>query len=228
MLGLSWEFRTYHTARVIRNVIEAKNTDELGLSQIAIEPGKPVMTASPSPAVGECIFAFFQFETKLGRGRGIVNLTATDNSGAHWKAFTMYTCLQELKGCEERARDRRPRGLEKGETKNWLDKRQETESMESAEPTVIVIGAGQGGLNLAARLGTLDILTLVIERNPRVGDNWRNRYKSYLPRTRFLIEGLFFMIPFGTTICLICPSLKTGLFSLPKVSSAALINANKR
>ena len=186
------------------------------------------MTVTLSPAVGECIFAFFQFETKLGRGRGIVSLTATDKSGAHWKAFTIYTCLQELKSHEERARDRRPRGFEKGEMKNWLDKRRETESMESAEPTVLVIGAGQGGLNLAARLGTLDILTLVIERNPRVGDNWRNRYKSYLPKTQFLIEGLFFMIPFGTIICLICPSLKTGLFSLPKVSSAGLMNANKR
>ena len=184
--------------------------------------------SSPSPALGECIFAFFQFETNLGRGRGIVSLTATDEAGAHWKAFTIYTCLQELKGYEERVRDRRPRGIEKGETKNWLDKRQETENMEGAEPSVIVIGAGHSGLNIAARLGTLDILTLVVERNPRVGDNWRNRYKSYLLKTEFLIEGLFFMIPFGTTICLICPSLKTGLSSLPKVYSARLIEANKR
>ena len=179
------------------------------------------MMLSPSPAIGECVFAYFKFETKVGRGRGIVNLTASDKSGAHWKAFTIYTCLQELKGYEERLRGRRPRGAENSETKNWLDKRKETESMEDAEPTVLVIGAGHSGLNIAARLGMLDILTLVIERNPRVGDNWRNRYKSYFPpQTEYLIEGWFSMIPCGSIICPTCPSLNTGLFSLQKVYSS--------
>jgi putative flavoprotein involved in K+ transport len=160
-------------------VIAEKNTDELGLTNVAIEPGKPVLILNPSPAIGECIFAFFTFETKVGRGRGLVNLTASDKSGEQWKGFTIYMCLQELKGFEERVRNRRPWGVEKDETKNWLDKRRETESMENKDPTVIVIGAGHSGLNIAARLGMLDILTLVIERNPRVGDNWRNRYNSY-------------------------------------------------
>ena len=36
-------------------------------------------------------------------------------------------------------------------------------------------GAGQGGLTSAARLQNLGIPTLIIDRNPRVGDNWRNR-----------------------------------------------------
>jgi putative flavoprotein involved in K+ transport len=153
-----------------------------------METEKSIIEACPSPAVGECIFAFFRFETKLGRGRGIVNLTPTDKSGEHWKAFTIYTCLQELKGYEERVHDRRPRGVEKGETKNWLDQRKETETMENGEPTVVVIGAGHSGLNIAARLGMLDILTLVIDRNQRIGDNWRNRYKSY-PSQMTMLTG---------------------------------------
>jgi putative flavoprotein involved in K+ transport len=41
-----------------------------------------------------------------------------------------------------------------------------------------VVGAGQGGLTIAARLKQLGVDTLVVERNPRVGDNWRNRYRS--------------------------------------------------
>ena len=43
---------------------------------------------------------------------------------------------------------------------------------------MLIVGGGQAGLTLAARLRTLGIDTLVLERNPRVGDNWRNRYRS--------------------------------------------------
>jgi cation diffusion facilitator CzcD-associated flavoprotein CzcO len=52
--------------------------------------------------------------------------------------------------------------------------------MEGVEPTVLVIGTGQGGLNIAARLGQWNILTLIIDKNERVGDDWRKRYKTYV------------------------------------------------
>lgn len=37
-------------------------------------------------------------------------------------------------------------------------------------------GAGQGGLTTAARLKQLGVETLLVEKNSRIGDNWRNRY----------------------------------------------------
>lgn len=40
----------------------------------------------------------------------------------------------------------------------------------------VITGAGQGGLTLAARLKQLGIPTLIVERNERIGDNWRKRY----------------------------------------------------
>ena len=39
-----------------------------------------------------------------------------------------------------------------------------------------IAGAGQGGLSIAARLKQLGVEALIIDRNPRIGDNWRNRY----------------------------------------------------
>lgn len=39
-----------------------------------------------------------------------------------------------------------------------------------------LLGAGQGGLTVAARLKMLDIPALMIDTNERVGDNWRKRY----------------------------------------------------
>jgi cation diffusion facilitator CzcD-associated flavoprotein CzcO len=45
------------------------------------------------------------------------------------------------------------------------------------EPTVLVIGAGQSGLSIAARLKQLGISALIIDKNERIGDNWRSRYR---------------------------------------------------
>ena len=41
---------------------------------------------------------------------------------------------------------------------------------------MIVIGGGQAGLSIAARLKQQNIDTLIIDKNERIGDNWRNRY----------------------------------------------------
>lgn len=41
---------------------------------------------------------------------------------------------------------------------------------------LIVKGAGQAGLSVAARLKMLGVKSLLIDRNDRVGDNWRSRY----------------------------------------------------
>ena len=41
----------------------------------------------------------------------------------------------------------------------------------------VVIGGGQAGLATAAQLENLGLSTLVVERNARIGDNWRLRYR---------------------------------------------------
>ena len=41
-----------------------------------------------------------------------------------------------------------------------------------------IIGGGQGGIALGARLRQLGVPAVIIEKNPRAGDSWRNRYRS--------------------------------------------------
>jgi putative flavoprotein involved in K+ transport len=43
---------------------------------------------------------------------------------------------------------------------------------------VVIVGGGQGGLALGARLRQLGVPTIIVERNERPGDSWRKRYKS--------------------------------------------------
>ena len=46
------------------------------------------------------------------------------------------------------------------------------------EYTAVVVGAGQCGLSVAARLENLGISTLVVEKLSTIGDVWRSRYES--------------------------------------------------
>ena len=45
-------------------------------------------------------------------------------------------------------------------------------------PYVVIVGGGQGGIALGARLRQLGVPTIIVERNERPGDSWRKRYKS--------------------------------------------------
>ncbi len=100
---------------------------------------------------------------------------------APWKAWTVLTTLDELKGFEEPSGPRRAYGVDHGEfrgRRSWLEWRRDEQSLAGGDAAVVVVGAGQGALTVAARLKQLGVDTLVVERNPRVGDNWRNRYRS--------------------------------------------------
>jgi cation diffusion facilitator CzcD-associated flavoprotein CzcO len=117
---------------------------------------------------------FIKFETEVGRGEGVINLAEDDGE---WKLFTVYTSLQELKGHEEPVAHRRTRGVKHGgdpARKNWKERREAEK--EDIDPRVLIIGAGQGGLTVAARLKMLNVSALMIDSNERVGDNWRKRY----------------------------------------------------
>ena len=123
--------------------------------------------------------AWFRFETAVGRGRGLARLRDEDGL----KAWTFLTTLEELKGHEEPAGPGRPKGVEHGANKNrttWLERR-EAEDAElgvSVQPDVLVIGGGQGGIALGARLRQLGVRALVVDKHSRPGDQWRGRYKS--------------------------------------------------
>lgn len=125
----------------------------------------------------DLIEAFFQFETKIGRCYGVLRLLAKEPG----KAFQLMTSLHELKGHEEKVGKRRRTGEAYSRNfggVNWKEQRAATQTYTDREPTVLVVGGGQAGLSLAARLTHLAVDTLVIDRLPRVGDCWRTWYHS--------------------------------------------------
>ncbi len=125
----------------------------------------------------ESIEAFFSFETATARCSGIVRLVAD----APDKAWVIATSLDEMKGHEEPINMRRQAGSAFSRNfggDNWTDIRAKKSSFTDREPAVLIVGAGQAGLAIAARLGLLGVDTLIVDKCERVGDIWRNRYHS--------------------------------------------------
>lgn len=120
--------------------------------------------------------AWINFDTAVARGRGHVRLR-------DGKCWTLLTTMAELKGHEESKGGTRPVGVEHGVEpgrKNWLEKynQEQVELGYTRQPYCVIIGGGQGGIALGARLRRLNVPTIIIEKNERPGDSWRNRYKS--------------------------------------------------
>jgi len=145
----------------------------------------------------EVIEAIFKFETAVGRGHGVVRLLASDPA----QAWVLLTTLDELKGHEEQIGANRPSGdaysRNFGGT-NWLDQRTIERAFDDRDPVVLVVGGGQNGLSVAARLKQLKVDTLVVDKYPRIGDNWRVRYHSLALHNQVHVNDLPYM-PFPPT-----------------------------
>lgn len=120
--------------------------------------------------------AFIEFETAVGRGKG--HLRLRDELG-----WTLLTTLQELKGHEERKGANRPLGAVHGsdpDRRSWAEKRLDEDLTlgYTEQPYILVIGGGQGGIALGARLRQLGVPAIVVDQHERPGDQWRKRYKS--------------------------------------------------
>ncbi len=151
--------------------------------------------------------AWFTFETATARGRG--HLRLKDDG-----AWTLLTTAQELKGHEEKRGRTRREGVAHGvheERQHWVEKK-EQEAKElgyTKQPYVVIIGGGQGGIALGARLRQLDIPHIVVEKNERAGDSWRKRYKSLCLHDPVWYDHLPYM-PFPDNWPVFSPKDKIG------------------
>jgi putative flavoprotein involved in K+ transport len=120
--------------------------------------------------------AWMEFETDVARGYGLLRLKGG-------KIWTLLTTMVELKGHEEPKGFNRPMGAKHGAGKlrtTWAEERaqEEADLGYKTQPYCVIIGGGQGGIAMGARLRQLGVPTIIVERNDRPGDSWRNRYKS--------------------------------------------------
>jgi len=169
LVFFTWNLRTLESHQDIKDMLAS----QLGVIQ-------PVQfsrdTQEASVQTDEWFEGWFYLDSQLARGYGHIRIK-------NGKIWTLLTTMSELKGFEEPLGTRRPKGTMHGASKTrktWLEQRQQEEAELglSKQPYVLIVGGGQGGIGLAARLKQLNVPTLIVEKNERAGDSWRKRYKS--------------------------------------------------
>jgi thioredoxin reductase len=147
-------------------------------------------------AAVETIEALIEFTTAHGTGIGVLRLVPDPADNDRMLAWNLLTSLDALSGQSLQASPAQapPSDSQRefgGE--NWLDRLKKRRAFADREPAVLVIGGGQAGLSVAARLQNLDIDTLIIDRHERIGDNWRKRYHSLVLHNEVHVNHLPFM-----------------------------------
>ncbi|CAE6856930.1 NAD(P)/FAD-dependent oxidoreductase [Paraburkholderia domus] len=169
LVAFTWNIKTMEGQDQIGAMLDAQLD--------AIKPTRLRVAENEVPTeAGGVAQAWITFETEAARGSGFIRV----KDGLIW---TLLTTMGELKGHEEPKGNRRPMGAEHGarmDRTSWKERREaEAQALGRAEqPYCLIVGGGQGGIGLGARLRQLGVPTIIIDKNPRPGDAWRNRYKS--------------------------------------------------
>lgn len=168
LLGFTWNIVTLEGRGAIEDMLSA---------QLAhVSPCRFTLDDDEAESDGETLTVWLTFETGSARGRGLLRL----RDGLCW---TLLTSMTELIGHEERTGPLRALGTvheARRDRVTWTEARQaELSSLGvDTQPHCLIIGGGQGGIALGARLRKLGVPTLIVEKNARPGDSWRNRYRS--------------------------------------------------
>ncbi|MCH9675435.1 MAG: NAD(P)/FAD-dependent oxidoreductase [Gammaproteobacteria bacterium] len=169
LASLTWNIYTAEGRREIESM--------LGANAPRMRPANWRMTKADIESNGD-VLALLAFDSAVGAARG--RLVLRDG-----RAWVLFTALVELNGFEEQtaANGNREQGVRHGaqrHRKSWLKRKQDTEAAlgYSEQPYCVIVGGGQGGLGLAARLKRLNVPTIVVEKNEKAGDSWRNRYQT--------------------------------------------------
>ncbi|KRR17643.1 flavin-containing monooxygenase [Bradyrhizobium retamae] len=188
VLAFQWDYRTIKGREAIsRRLVKETPTVQPGELRLAKGHTAPINAMRVGRASVEAIV---EFETAVGSAKGVVRLVSAPSDPSDGRALAFMTALQTIHGHEPRLGDNRiERVPEDQPGESWLDKLARERCFEGKDPEVLVVGAGHSGLFIATRLQDLGVETLVIDKLPRIGDNWRNRYRSLVLHNELCANG---------------------------------------
>lgn len=200
LVAFTWNIKTVEGKDQIRDMLTSQLA-ETAPSNWQIADGE-VPTEE-----GGVVTSWIKFETALARGYGLIRL----KDGKIW---TLLTTMVELKGHEEPKGFNRPLGAKHGAGKNrasWKEEREreEAELGYKTQPYCLIIGGGQGGIALGARLRQLGVPTIIVEKTTSRGT------AGAIDTSRSACT-----IPSGTTTCLTSSFPRTGRFSVRRTKLA--------
>ena len=154
LVAFTWNVRTLEGKDQVEDMLKHQLS--------AVKPGNWHVAENEAPTEdGGVITAWIGFETDVGRGYGLLRL----KDGKIW---TLLTTMVELKGHEEPRGENRPLGAKHGAGKHrttWKEEREQEEADlgRGTQPYCLIIGGGQGGIALGARMRQLGVPTIIVE-----------------------------------------------------------------
>ncbi|KAF9007493.1 hypothetical protein BDQ17DRAFT_218727 [Cyathus striatus] len=208
ILAFTWDFRTFEGAESI-GVFLQDQLAQTQISNVALRTDYTPQLIQPYPDL-LWIQGMFSFHSKIGLCSGLFRLVpfAVADGPLQWKAHTILTALESLHDFPELSGPLRNANPDHG---HWEKIREQEAKFEDSEPTVLIVGGGHSGLEVAARLKALGVSSLIVERNKRIGDNWRNRYEALCLHDPVWYDHMPY-IPFPSTWPVYTPARKLALW----------------
>lgn len=226
LLTFTWDFRSIHGRENISSYL--KNTlGEAEITDVRLDGGfsPRIDHFGPNRIV---VDAALKFETSKALGKGFVRIAFHDDRTEKPEALALFMTIIDWKGHEEVDHES---GIYEGHTVSWRDVRAQRRKEIEETPDVVIgalavsvmnstislprtiysiVGAGQTGLQLAARFRQMNIKAIIIEKNDRVGDNWRKHYPTLTLHTPRQYNSCTFPRP---SRCLLTTALRRLIFS---------------
>ncbi|SDT34270.1 flavin-containing monooxygenase [Bradyrhizobium canariense] len=197
LFGISWRLATFSGRERLVNELPQRATQVRAtgfrIDAAAMMPRRAVVAGR------DVIEAVFSFDTTNGPGAGALRLLSSSTSGGLAAAWTISTLLDFNRICEARSNS----SMNISHTRDfadpdWLEQRQQSVSFADREPDVLIVGGGHAGISAAVELKRIGLDALVIDREERVGDNWRLRYRGLKLHNKTPVYHLRYL-PFPVT-----------------------------
>jgi cation diffusion facilitator CzcD-associated flavoprotein CzcO len=195
LFGLSWQFATISgndiLARELLRSAREVHAENFHIDAAVLAPRRSVMAGR------EVIEAIFSFNTANGPGYGALRLLPA--AGGLAKAWTISTSLDFDSICDARTRGTAPTSqIRDFAAPDWQEQRQAASTYDNREPDVLIVGGGHTGISAAVELKRIGLSALIVDREERIGDNWRLRYRGLKLHNKTPVNHLRYL-PFPLT-----------------------------
>eukprot|EP00425_Heterocapsa_triquetra_P003084 CAMPEP_0195055994 /NCGR_PEP_ID=MMETSP0448-20130528/4554_1 /TAXON_ID=66468 /ORGANISM="Heterocapsa triquestra, Strain CCMP 448" /LENGTH=616 /DNA_ID=CAMNT_0040085767 /DNA_START=70 /DNA_END=1920 /DNA_ORIENTATION=+ len=168
---LTWNFKTAEGRDAILDMACAVKAGEVASNW--------ALKGDAEEGLEDAVEAWLSFETEVCKGVCHVRLRPDG------RCRTLLTAAEELKGHPDPSgpnrAEGRPYGAVRGrEAHNHKLAREKAAigAPDGQQPFAVIVGGGQCGLAIGARLKRLGVPSVIVDKHPRAGDCWRNRYDA--------------------------------------------------
>jgi hypothetical protein len=189
LFGISWYFATFSGRDVLVRELLARSRDA---AAVGFRIDAALLAPRGAVVAGrDVIEAVIRFDTVNGPGFGAIRLLPSPDGEA--KAWTISTTLDHDRICAARDGERSTSHVRDFAEADWLERRRERAAYAGRDPDVLVVGGGHTGISAAVEVQRMGLSTLIVDREERIGDNWRLRYAPLHAR----LEQAGFRLEFG-------------------------------